>query len=110
MGCRTKIGVKILYSNFFHGNSMPGEMPCKTSVSRFDRIFLDYKNGCRGKKSSSYGIPVFYPNSFEMNPPMPPLFSKASSIRRRWCRNGCFTYLTGVGGESMVRSPLGGKM
>ena len=32
-----------------------------------------------------------YPNSFDRKPPKPPGFSQASSIRRRWCRKGCFT-------------------
>ena len=44
--CEKILSQKILL-HFFHSKNRHGEIPCKTSVSRVDRIFPDYKIGCR---------------------------------------------------------------
>ena len=76
--CRIKkIGVKIFYSNFFHIENIFLEIPCKTSVSRFQGKFLDYKIGCRKQNF----LPAKAKNTFCF------MRGSARAVRRR---NGVF--------------------
>ncbi len=46
-GIAKKIWSQKFLLQFFHNKNSHGEIPCKTSVLRVDRIFLDYKIDCR---------------------------------------------------------------
>lgn len=48
-----------MYSNFFHVKRIHGEIPCTTSVLRFNRIFHDYKKECRKKNLLPAAVPLF---------------------------------------------------
>ena len=78
-----KFGVKNFYSKFFHGKSRPKEDPCKTSILRFDRIFRNYKKGCRRKKPSPCGILFFYVfyGSMRLKLPTAPPWNLCSAVR-----------------------------